>query len=859
MIAILCVMLTAAGCYFSFGLGQAWWLAWLAPVPALWFSFGAAKRWQGFLAAWAGFALGLTSLERAYGGVLPVPILALDILLPALLFATAAVGARRVADAFGPVAALFTFAALWTGLDLLLSLDPAVGSMVSPASTQVGAPVLIQSAALVGFAGITFLLAAAAAGVALSLRTRSAAPVLIAAVLFIGNGVYGYWRVSHQPTATERVALINSNTYGYWAPSVHEHQPAAAVAAAALGVIDAYAAQIDALRGRHVQLVVLPENIAPVSGVWRDQARAKLAAAAQTANATIVGGFNTAVGGVEHNAALAFTPGALEPQVYEKRHLVPVAESHFFVPGTGPRALPDGTGLEVCLDMDSPGMIRRDGVATRPRLLAVPASEIGTHGNWSNLGTAADDWFHARNAVLRSVEDGVPMARSAGRGLLTLNDRYGRIVAEAATSAGFTTLVGQLPLAGRGGTTLYDRIGDLFGWLCLIAGAGLVGATHSRKLPKIQPRRAKPLGACALLAALVVGLSSMPVAARAASAAAGYKVGVTHRRFVATKSYDWRDSKTHALLALVWYPAAVTAVEAPQWVGTTSARFARAGEAAPEAPLAAAPAKFPLIVISHGTGGSAAALGWLGTRLAAHGYIVVGVNHPGNNASEPYTVRGFTLFWERARDLSLAIDGMLADQRFGARIDARRIGAAGFSLGGYTMIEIAGGRSSSRFFHLCASDPKNRKCKSPPEFPDLTAKAVALLKTDPAYRAAVASASGDYRDRRVRAVFAIAPALGSLFLPESLRSIATPVEIVAGSADPIEPVAANAEYFAAQIPGSHLVLFPGAGHYTFFATCTVRGKKAQPGLCDDPPGIDRHEAHERAADLAVAFFSAHLN
>jgi len=142
--------------------------------------------------------------------------------------------------------------------------------------------------------------------------------------------------------------------------------------------------------------------------------------------------------------------------------------------------LPNGIGLEICLDMDSPSMLRRDEVATRPRLLAVPASEMGTHGNWSNLGPAADDWFHARDAMLRGVEDGVPMARSAGRGLLTLSDRYGRIVAEATTAAGFTTLVGELPLSGRGGATLYDRIGDVFGWLCLALGGGLVGASWRR-------------------------------------------------------------------------------------------------------------------------------------------------------------------------------------------------------------------------------------------------------------------------------------------------------------------------------------------------------------------------------------------
>jgi len=66
----------------------------------------------------------------------------------------------------------------------------------------------------------------------------------------------------------------------------------------------------------------------------------------------------------------------------------------------------------------------------------------------------------------------------------------GRMVAAAPTVGGFTTVVGELPLDGRGGATLYDRIGDLFGWLCLLLGLGLVGASCARKLPRT---RARPL------------------------------------------------------------------------------------------------------------------------------------------------------------------------------------------------------------------------------------------------------------------------------------------------------------------------------------------------------------------------------
>lgn len=362
--------------------------------------------------------------------------------------------------------------------------------------------------------------------------------------------------------------------------------------------------------------------------------------------------------------------------------------------------------------------------------------------------------------------------------------------------------------------------------------------------------------ACALLLSALAVCVSKPAAAATGST---YKAGVAYLRFSPHEPYDWRHAKTHALLATVWYPAAATAEEKPQWIGQPPAALARAGDAAPDAALAARPRQFPLIVISHGTGGSALAMAWLGARLASHGFIAVAVNHPGNNGLDPYTAQGFSLWWLRARDLSAAIDGILADPRFGPRIDARRIGAAGFSLGGYTVIEIAGGRTSTAFFDLCSHHPQDPRCASPPEFPNLVPAVLKLLRTSPGYRAAVREGSGSYRDPRVRAVLAIAPAHGDVFVPpDSLERISIPVEILAGSADAIEPVTENAKYFAAHIPGSRLVLFPGAGHYTFFATCTALGRKAQAQLCNDRPGIDRHRIHERAAGMAVAFFSERL-
>jgi fermentation-respiration switch protein FrsA (DUF1100 family) len=67
-----------------------------------------------------------------------------------------------------------------------------------------------------------------------------------------------------------------------------------------------------------------------------------------------------------------------------------------------------------------------------------------------------------------------------------------------------------------------------------------------------------------------------------------------------------------------------------------------------------------------------------------------------------YTAPGFLLWWLRARDMSRTIDGVLAEARFAASVDRSRIGAAGFSLGGYTVLEVAGARTSlERFTDYC--------------------------------------------------------------------------------------------------------------------------------------------------------------
>jgi predicted dienelactone hydrolase len=103
-------------------------------------------------------------------------------------------------------------------------------------------------------------------------------------------------------------------------------------------------------------------------------------------------------------------------------------------------------------------------------------------------------------------------------------------------------------------------------------------------------------------------------------------------------------------------------------------------------------------------------------------------------------------------------------------------------------------------------------------------------------------------------VFAIAPALGPAFIPQSLRRITIPVAIVAGTDDQIVPIRSNAQLLAKRTPRASLTLLPGVGHYTFLAICTEAGRVARPQLCTDGRSINRATIHQRVAEHASQFF-----
>jgi len=133
--------------------------------------------------------------------------------------------------------------------------------------------------------------------------------------------------------------------------------------------------------------------------------------------------------------------------------------------------------------------------------------------------------------------------------------------------------------------------------------------------------------------------------------------------------------RARPVAASVWYPAGSPSYRAPLGDGPIFA---------PSMVLmapAVAEGRHPLILLSHGSGGNAAGLGWLAEGLVAKGAIVLAVDHPGSTSGDSSPRRSLDLD-ARARDLDAALQYVLADPDFAPHIDAKRIAAIGFSLGG---------------------------------------------------------------------------------------------------------------------------------------------------------------------------------
>ncbi|MFN7781840.1 MAG: alpha/beta hydrolase family protein, partial [Lysobacterales bacterium] len=129
--------------------------------------------------------------------------------------------------------------------------------------------------------------------------------------------------------------------------------------------------------------------------------------------------------------------------------------------------------------------------------------------------------------------------------------------------------------------------------------------------------------------------------------------------------------------------------------------------------------RLPLVVFSHGIGGSRSGYSYLGAHWAAQGCASLHLQHVGSDRSlwgdgSPFALVGrlqgaaqASEAIARVHDLRFALDTLLADA-LGARIDARRIVAAGHSYGANTTLLAAGARIERGGHSIDLREPRLR-------------------------------------------------------------------------------------------------------------------------------------------------------
>lgn len=252
--------------------------------------------------------------------------------------------------------------------------------------------------------------------------------------------------------------------------------------------------------------------------------------------------------------------------------------------------------------------------------------------------------------------------------------------------------------------------------------------------------------------------------------------------------------------ATLWYPAAPGTETR---FGTSRIRpgYLGVADGTPRLPPSAA-----LIVLTHGTGGSAQSMAWLATGLARRGALVVAADHPASSGGDPERASMMQV-WTQPNDVRHLLDTLLASP-WGSRIDRQRIAAVGFSLGGASAMLLAGARLDFERFPKFCKTHDDGACRAFARYFD-------NVDTDFYPRT-----NADLSEPRLRAAVAIAPGFTEAFTAESLRAMPTPLLLITGELDQQLPPQTHVHPMRHLLPSSseyHEI--SDAHHFSFLPLC----------------------------------------
>lgn len=255
----------------------------------------------------------------------------------------------------------------------------------------------------------------------------------------------------------------------------------------------------------------------------------------------------------------------------------------------------------------------------------------------------------------------------------------------------------------------------------------------------------------------------------------------------------------------------------------------------------------PLIVISHGSGGTRFGHCKTAEFLSQRGFIVLAPEHPHNNFFDYQGVGSAKSYQNRSRHLKSSLDALLSDEKWGKFVNLDKIAVFGFSLGGYTALTSVGARPYV--------DGLRRHQRQNREF-------------DPIFTGYEAIVRDGYDkthlpvefDARYKACIALAPVSGGLFPMESLKDVTIPVQIFRAERDAILRNPFHAQEIRENLPlKCDFHIFEKAGHFSFLSPVRDDMKDQLGEFANDDPGFDRECEHDKMHHLILGFLQKALS
>jgi predicted dienelactone hydrolase len=256
-------------------------------------------------------------------------------------------------------------------------------------------------------------------------------------------------------------------------------------------------------------------------------------------------------------------------------------------------------------------------------------------------------------------------------------------------------------------------------------------------------------------------------------------------------------------------------------------------DVSPDAPVEAG--NFPLVIISHGSGGSNLAYHTFGSFLAKNGFIVCMPEHPFNNRNDNHLEGTNENFANRLRHISLTIDQMFTADKFIQHLQPDNVGVIGHSIGANTALVLVGGHPIPYAEYQIKFGRPMHMEQEPQEI---------NLKTDTRIKALV--------------LFALTP--GWFTGDESLKNVNIPVLIFNAEKDEYIPCS-HVEIFIKGLKNDSSIschIIKNAGHFSFLSPFPESIKAMAGVAAIDPEGFDREKIHHELNAEVLDFFKKNL-